>query len=64
MRRAGAIQVSLDAIEELCAIVESLALDISKASVLFADDEGRLKVTKKDVKSAIKEFLQSAAFER
>lgn len=56
--------VSEEAVEELCKIMEEIARDISKRTVLFAEDAHRLKVLAEDVKNAEEEshrarFLES-----
>jgi len=58
LKKAGARQTSEEAVEELCKIVEEIALDIAKRAVLFAEDDQRLKVLPEDVKNAKKEFLE------
>jgi histone H3/H4 len=57
MKKAGARQVSEDAVVEFRKIVEEIALDISKRAVLFAEDAERLKVLPEDVRNAKREFL-------
>ena len=61
LKKAGAKQASSGASEELCKAIENIAMDISKRTVLFADDNARLKVTRKDVKSAVEEFKSEAS---
>ncbi len=62
LRKAGAKQASAEAAEELCKTIEDIALEISKRAALFADDAARKKVVREDVKSAVKEFLESGYF--
>ena len=59
LKRAGAVQVSPEAVEELQSIMEEIAFDISKRAVLFADDKERFKVKREDVIAGTKEFLES-----
>lgn len=62
LRKAGAVQVSSGAIEELRMAIEKYALDISKRAILFAHDSARYRVIRKDVKDGVKEFLSSDHF--
>ena len=61
LKQAGAKQASPEAVEELRQAIESMAFEISKRAALFADDEARFRVTVKDVRSAVREFLHSVS---
>ena len=50
--------------EELRKAIESIALDISKRAVLFADDAARYRVESEDVRYAVKEFLEAGSDRR
>lgn len=59
LRKAGASQVTAEAVEELRKTIEKIALEISEKAVLFSDDEERLRVNKKDVRDALRELVKS-----
>lgn len=59
LKRAGATQVSSEAVEQLQSIIEDIALDVSKRAVLFARDDERFKVKKEDLRAGAREFLES-----
>ncbi|MHB8566428.1 MAG: histone [Nitrososphaerales archaeon] len=61
LKKAGAVQVSEEAVEEFRKIVEEIAVDIAKRAVLFAEDADRLKVAVEHVRNANKDFLSGSA---
>ncbi len=63
LKDAGAGRVSPEAVEELQKTVENIALDVSKRAVLFAGDEARVRVTRKDLKAALEEFFRSVSLD-
>jgi histone H3/H4 len=60
LKKGGARQASNEALEEFCKIMEEISLDIAKRSVLFAEDDQRLKVIPEDVRKAKEEFLRTS----